>query len=91
MADVEASAAIWDIRAEEITLTPNEKAPHLLRLELCDEVRIVLSSDRDVPEQAAAMRRLAQLATEAAEELDRALGGKGAGAVTARNADGGST
>ena len=71
MTEVTASIAIWNIRAEDITVTPNEKAPHLLRLNLCDDVRIVLDRDAaDAAGQAAAMRKLARLATEVAEELE---------------------
>ena len=72
MAETTAYVVIWHIRAGEIKLVPNKQAPQLLRLELCDDVHITL--DRDAPDtagQAAAMRKLARLATEAAEDLER--------------------
>lgn len=71
-ARIDAQVAIWDIRAGGMCLSPNERTPQLLRLYLCEDVRFVL--DRDAPDtagQAAAMRRLAELATEAAEDLER--------------------
>jgi hypothetical protein len=60
------------LRAEDITLTPNRQAPSLLRLELGNDVHVVFDSAADdTAEQAAAMRKLARLAAEAAEELER--------------------
>jgi hypothetical protein len=75
MADITANVSIWDIRAGDMALTPNEQAPELLRLILCEDVRIVLRRDRETAAgQAAAMRELARLATEAAEDLEKAAG-----------------
>jgi hypothetical protein len=74
---VNADVSIWHIRAGGMQLTPNKTAPHLLRLDICEDVRIVLDRDAaDTAEQAAAMRELARLATEAAEDLERAMEGK---------------
>jgi hypothetical protein len=70
VAEVEASVAIWGIRADDISLTPNEQSPRLLRLHLGEDVRIVVGHG-DEAEEAAAMRRLIEVATEAAEELER--------------------
>jgi hypothetical protein len=73
MADITANVSIWDIRAEDMALTPNEQAPELLRLDICEDVRIVLRRHRETAAgQAAAMRELARLATEAAEDLEKA-------------------
>lgn len=72
MTEVNASVAIWSIRSEGMALTGNPKAPHLLRLDICEDVRIVLARDGDdTAGQAVAMRKLAELATEAAEDLER--------------------
>jgi hypothetical protein len=72
MTFVDFSLAIWHIDPDGITLTPNEKAPDLLRLQLCEDIRIVLEGDSDdTARQAAAMRKLSGLAAEAAAELER--------------------
>ena len=69
--EVHASFAVWHIRAGDMALTPNPSTPQLLRLNICEDVRIILDRDTsDTAEQAAAMRELARLATEAAEDLE---------------------
>ena len=74
MAEVTAYASVWHPRAGEMRLRQNEKAPQLFRLELCMDVQVVLDRGAaDVAEQAAAMRELARLATEAAEDLERRM------------------
>jgi hypothetical protein len=71
-ARIDAQVAIWHIRAGGMKLSPNESSPALLRLQVCEDVRFVLDRDAaDTAGQAAAMRRLAELATEAAEDLER--------------------
>ena len=83
--EVNASIAIWKIRASGMALSPNPGTPHLLRLDLCDGVRIVLNRDAaDTAEQAEAMRELARLATEAAEDLERGAAGRKDGTVDDR-------
>lgn len=70
--EVAANVSIWNIRPGGMTLTPNEHTPQLLRLHLCDDARIVLDREaHDTAQQAEAMRVLARLATEAAEDLER--------------------
>jgi hypothetical protein len=82
MAEVTANVSIWHIRAGDMELTPNEQAPQLLRLDVCEDVRIVLDRDSaDTAEQAAAMRRLAELAAEAAQDLERHVKAPEGGAV----------
>jgi hypothetical protein len=73
MTEVTAHIAIWHIRAEDMALTENKNDPRLLRLDVCEDVRIVLDRNDDprIAEQAAAMRELARLATAAAEDLER--------------------
>ena len=83
--EVDATVAIWNIRASGMALSPNPGAPHLLRLDICEGVRIVLDRDAaDTAEQAEAMRVLARLATEAAEDLERGAAGRKDGTVDDR-------
>jgi hypothetical protein len=66
-----AGGLLWHIRAGDITLTPRPGVPSLLRLDLGGGVRIMLDSAADDSAGlAAAMRRLAEVAAEAAEQLE---------------------
>jgi hypothetical protein len=74
MADTRAYAAISHLKPGDITLTPNQSAPRMMRLDLGTDVHIVLDSGAaDAAQQAAAMRRLAEVATEAADWLERTI------------------
>ena len=78
--EIHNDVSIWHIRAGGMRLSPNDQTPQLLRLYLCEEVRLVLDRDAaDTAEQAAAMRRLAGLAAEAAEDLERAAAARSGG------------
>ena len=62
---------LWHITPGDVTLTPSGSRFTLMRLDI-GRVRVML--DRAAPDaagQAVAMRELARLATEAAEELER--------------------
>lgn len=73
MAEIQGSFAVWHLRAEDVKLVPNPMNPRLLALYFDRSARIVLDRGAaDTAEQAAAMRRLARLAAEAAEDLERA-------------------
>jgi hypothetical protein len=73
MTDITANISIWNVRADSISLEQNSQAPKLFRLQLCNDVGIILDRDAaDIAGQAAAMRELARLATEAAEDLEKA-------------------
>jgi hypothetical protein len=72
MADIETSVAIWDICADDISLSPNEQSPGLLRLHLTKDFRLIIGGAAgDAAQEAAAMRRLAEVAAEASAELER--------------------
>lgn len=80
MAEVTASVAVWDIRAGDIALSPNEKSPGMLRLHLTEDVRLIIGgSSGDAAAEAEAMRRLEAVAAEAAEELERRVAEKAPG------------
>ena len=71
MPDVTASISIWHARAAAMRIEQNQTTPPLFRLQLCDDVSIILDREAgDAGEQAAAMRRLAELATQAAADLE---------------------
>ena len=70
MAETRATASVWGIRAEDITLKRHEgHAP--VYLELGNLVYVTLGDPGSEALEAAAMRRLAEVAAEAAEELER--------------------
>lgn len=72
MADASWDVAIYDIRADDIQLRDSEEALYLYFIR--PDVRIALRTDHvhaDWAAEAAAMRRLAEVATEAAGELER--------------------
>ena len=69
MASLMTIIAIWDLRADDIRLRPNEPG---IRLELGSDVNITAGHvPSKAADEAAAMRKLAEVATEAAEELER--------------------
>jgi hypothetical protein len=69
MASLMTIIAIWDLRADDIRLRPNEPG---IRLELGSDVIITAGHvPSKAADEAAAMRKLAEVATEAAEELER--------------------
>ena len=69
MASLMTIIAIWDLRADDIRLRPNEPG---IRLELGSDVNITTGHvPSKAADEAAAMRKLAGLATGAAEELER--------------------
>lgn len=71
------NVGIWHIRAGGMALKPNDKAPQLLRLNICEDVGIVLNRDADdTALQAEAMRELAGLASQAAEDLEGHIAGE---------------
>lgn len=75
MADLH--CALYGPRAEDITLTPSPAFAGVFRLELgCGVYVEVGGLGRDVGAEAAAMDRLAELATEAAAKLRAASSGE---------------
>jgi hypothetical protein len=72
MAETRATASVWDIRADDIALKRHDTIPAVLYLELGNLVYLTVgSSPEDEALEAAAMRKLARVATEAAEDLER--------------------
>src|ERR1039457_7537349 len=69
MASLMTIIGIWDLRADDIRLRPNEPG---IRLELGRDVNITAGYvPSKAADEAAAMRKLAEVATEAADELER--------------------
>ncbi len=70
MAETRATASVWAIRAEDITLKRADGRQSMY-LELGSLVYVAVGSPGAEALEAAAMRRLAAVAVEAAEELER--------------------
>jgi hypothetical protein len=76
MADTRASVTIDNLRAEDVALKRHEGRPAVY-LELGSLVYVTLGLDAgDEALEAAAMRKLSALATQAAEELEHRAAGR---------------
>jgi hypothetical protein len=75
MAETRATASVWDIRAGDIALKRAEGRRHMY-LELGPVVYVGVGSVGAEALEAAAMRKLAEVAAEAAEELERRAAAK---------------
>jgi len=76
MASVMLIAAIWDLRAEDVRLRRGQQNPGM-RLELGNDVNIAVGHVAyQAADEAAAIRKLEQLAGELATELERRAAGK---------------